>query len=106
MSSEEAARALREILDNPIVGDPVEAEITRELAREGLAAIERGETPSPALAARSYRRFADAVRDAEQRRADLQEAAEAGDQDASEMLALLSDDPWWTLRDRTAGARS
>lgn len=79
---------------------PVEDEVVLELMEQLLPYTTGERTPPPALTARLFRFYTD-TEDwelAERYRANLHRHVEAGDDFAAEVLALLSDDPWWRLR--------
>lgn len=75
----------------------VEDHVALELMEELLPYVTGGEDPPPPLTARLFRFYTDTgdLELAEKHRARLHLYADAGDQVALEVLALLSDDPFW-----------
>lgn len=79
---------------------PVEGEVALELMEELLPYLAGDGVPPPALTARLFRFYTDTgdLELAERHRAHLHLYAEAGDPVALEVLALLSNDPFWRER--------
>jgi len=75
----------------------VEDDVALELMEELLPYITGEQDPPPALTARLFRFYTDTgdLELAAKHRAHLHRYAAAGDRVATEVLALLSDDPFW-----------
>lgn len=77
----------------------VEDHVALELMAELLPYLSGARPPPAALTARLFRFYTETgdFELAERHRANLHRHVEQGDQLAGEVLALLSDDPWWRL---------
>lgn len=77
----------------------VEDQLAVELMQQLLPYLSGERAPPAALTARLFRFYTDTgdLELAERHRANLHRHVELGDEAAAEVLALLSDDPWWRI---------